>query len=58
MSTVYFSEEPKRYDTCLYCKYAKLKTGGVECRNEESLYFETFRRKSERCPEFKSEVKR
>lgn len=43
---------------CLYCKYGTVQTWGIECKNEESLYFETFRHKNEKCPEFKREERK
>jgi len=43
---------------CLYCKYGTVQTWGIECKNEESLYFESFRHKNEKCPEFKREEKK
>ncbi len=40
---------------CLFCEYGKIRPYSIECRNEKSLYFETYRRKHEKCPEFKPE---
>lgn len=44
--------------SCFYCKYGAIRCYSVECRCEESLYFDTLRKKSEHCPEFKREERK
>lgn len=44
--------------SCFYCKDSSIRCYSVICRNEESLYFETIRKKTDHCPEFKQQEKK